>query len=376
MKYILYYCFFWFLPFLVGGCGEDDSSENNGDDISTNYFSGVWITSSASEVLESRDNIKKAVSKCKEYGINHLFVVVWNNGKTLYPSKVMEDSFGLLINEKYEGRDPLQELIEEAHCYNLKVHAWFEYGFAASYGQNGGKILAERPQWAARDKQGNLVIKNGFVWMNALHPEVQDFMLSLVREVMLNYDVDGIQGDDRLPAMPSHGGYDDYTMELYRNEHNGSEPPLNETESEWVRWRCDKLSRFMGRLYKEVKDFNSKLIVSSAPSIYPWGKQEYLQDWPTWLEKGYVDLVIPQHYRYDIDAYQSLLNQQLSFVKPKDRKKFMPGILIQNGTFNPTEDLLKKMIECNRRNNLNNECFWFYEGLNKFPSFFMGYRNN
>ena len=24
--------------------------------------------------------------------------------------------------------------------------------------------------------------------------------------------IDGIQGDDRLPAMPSEGGYDDYTL--------------------------------------------------------------------------------------------------------------------------------------------------------------------
>lgn len=28
------------------------------------------------------------------------------------------------------------------------------------------------------------------------------------------------------------------------------------------------------------------------------------------------------------------------------------------------------MIEVNRRNQVTNECFWFYEGLDKFPSFF------
>lgn len=52
----------------------------------------------------------------------------------------------------------------------------------------------------------------------------------------------------------------------------------------------------------------------------------------------------------------------------------MPAILLQNGDYNPTEDYLKKMIEVNRRNQVTNECFWFYEGLDKFPSFFQTYR--
>ena len=50
--------------------------------------------------------------------------------------------------------------------------------------------------------------------MNAIHPEVQQFLLDMVQEVIRSYDVDGIQGDDRLPAMPSEGGYSRYTIEL------------------------------------------------------------------------------------------------------------------------------------------------------------------
>lgn len=277
--------------------------------------------------------------------------------------------------EKYQGRDPLREIIDEAHAHNIKVHAWFEYGFAASYGQNGGMILQAKPDWAARDKTGALLMKNGFVWMNSLHPEVQGFLLSLVKEVVQSYDVDGIQGDDRLPAMPSEGGYDDYTRNLYKSEHHEAEPPMDEKNGEWVSWRCEKLTTFMAKLYQEVKLQKSSLIVSSAPSVFPWCKNEYLQDWPSWLDKGYVDLVIPQHYRYDIDSYQSTLAQQLSYVEAKDRKKFMPGVLIQNGDYNPTEDYLRKMVECNRRNQVSNECFWFYEGLGKLSSFFVNYRN-
>jgi len=116
------------------------------------------------------------------------------------------------------------------------------------------------------------------------------------------------------------------------------------------------------------------VVVSSAPSIYPWGRDEYLQDWPSWLSKGYVDMVIPQHYRYDINAYQSTLIQQLGYLQPKDRGKFYPGVLIQNGTYNPSDVFLRQMIEENRRQGITGECFWFYEGLSKFPSFFEQYK--
>ena len=93
---------------------------------------GVWVTNVASPALSSAANIKETVRVCKESGITDIFTVVWNKGRTLYPSTVMNTEFGKPIMEGYEGRDPLQEMITEAHKEGIKVHAWFEYGFAAS----------------------------------------------------------------------------------------------------------------------------------------------------------------------------------------------------------------------------------------------------
>ena len=39
-------------------------------------------------------------------------------------------------------------------------------------------------------------MKNGFDWLNAFDPEVQNFMISLFKEVVTNYEIDGVQGDD------------------------------------------------------------------------------------------------------------------------------------------------------------------------------------
>lgn len=358
----------------VSCSGKDKDSAEPVTPVKKERFSGVWITNVASTALDSRENIQQAVSVCEKYGISNIFVVVWNRGRTLYPSQIMQDQFGVKISDKFKGRDPLLEMIEEAHKKNIKVHAWFEYGFAASNNENGGLILQAKPEWAAKDASGNLLRKNGFEWMNAFKPEVQEFMTSLVLEVVKNYDVDGIQGDDRLPALPSTGGYDTFTVELYKSQHNGAIPPSNYKETEWVNWRTNLLTDFLGRLYKSVKEIKPGVIVSSAPSIHPWGKDEYLQDWPTWLNKGYIDLVFPQHYRYDINSYQAVLKQQLEYLQPKDRGKFFPGILIQNSDYNPSPEFLNQMIDENRRKGITGESFWFFEGIKKFPQFFEAYK--
>jgi uncharacterized lipoprotein YddW (UPF0748 family) len=125
-------------------------------------------------------------------------------------------------------------------------------------------------------------------------------MISLFKEVISNYAVDGVQGDDRLPALPSSAGYEPYTVSLYQQEHQGSPPPQDHLDSAWIAWRVEKLNQFMRRLYLEVKQLRSTIFLSVAPSPYPWSVTEYLQDWPTWVKYNWVDAVIPQCYRYSL----------------------------------------------------------------------------
>jgi uncharacterized lipoprotein YddW (UPF0748 family) len=373
------------IPMLLIGCGgSGSSSDDNGGNTGGNtgggtttssYFSGTWVTNVASTALNSKANIQTCVANCKKYGINNIFMVVWNKARTMYPSKVMEDTFGTEYKQdaNFSGRDPLAEMITEAHNNNIKVYAWFEYGFAASYSSDGGDIIKLKPGWAGKDASGNLLMKNGFSWMNSFLPEVQNFMISLFKEVITNYNVDGVMGDDRLPACPVEGGYDDYTLKLYQQEKNITTTPAS-NDATWIDWRTNKLTEFMSTLYKACKAVKSSVEVVSAPSPYPWGKTNYLQDWPTWLTKGYIDRVIPQVYRSDISTYKTTLAQQLTYVSAANKSKFSPGILIQNGNVNPSEDLLKQMIAADRGSSLTGECFWFYEGLSHFDSYFSTYK--
>ncbi len=331
---------------------------------------GVWLTNVASEALYSRENIIEAVEKCNELGINTIFMVTWNKATTMYRSDIMKDFTGVeidpILDPDNSGRDPLQEMIEEAHKRGIKVFAWFEFGFSSSYNLNGGKIAELKPEWVSLTHEGKLCNKNNFDWLNALNPEVQEFMTSLVLEVVEKYDVDGIQGDDRLPAMPSSGGYNPETIEWYKSEHFGAEPSENYKDFEWVNWRSEKLNMYLKELYFRVKEIDSTCNVSMAPSVYPWSKEEYLQDWPSWVNFGYVDMICPQVYRKDSASYKRTLEATKDYIIPEKRHLFYPGILIRVNGEQPSNDLFNYMIQCNREVGAEGEVFFFYEGLGEY----------
>lgn len=331
---------------------------------------GTWITNVASKALLSKKNIIETVQQCKQKGFNNIYVVVWNYGVTTYPSQVVEKYIGIKQSYVYKGFDPIACIVEEGHKQGLKVHAWFEYGFSYTYKNENSIWLKKYPHWVGRNSKGDLLQKNGFYWWSAMHPEVQQFMRELVTEVVRKYDIDGVQGDDRLPAMPAEGGYDSVTQAMYQAA-TGTVPPADAKEKKWLQWKADQLSMFGKNLYAAVKAEKPNCIVSWAPSIYPWSVEQYLQDWPTWLRGGYADYIMPQVYRYDIKAYKNTLEELAKQLTPEEKKKVYPGILTSLGNgYLVKETMLREMIALNRAMGFAGECFFYYETLPQFSKIY------
>lgn len=326
-------------------------------------FRAVWITNVDSYVLFSDKNITDAVNYLAERGFNVIFPVVWNKGYTLYPSEVMQERFNVPIWQTFAGRDPLKKLIIEAHRVGIEVIPWFEFGFSSSYSLNGGHIISKYPSWAGRKNDGSLLVKNGFDWMAGTNPEVQDFMISIITEVLDNYDVDGVQGDDRLPAMPVEGGYDSTTVAIYKAENGGANPPTNFWDTSWKRWRANKLNSFFRRMKDSVKVRGEHLIISAAPSNYPWGYDEYLQDSKTWVDSGIVENFIPQLYRYDYTSYANELINASNLVPASKKHIFFPGMLTKAGSYVISPSFFIQSMNLNRTRGMKGECFFFYESF-------------
>lgn len=333
---------------------------------------GVWLASVGDDALFSNNSIRQTVQQCKRVGLNAIFVVTWNRGMTLYPSEIMRRETGVEIDPRMRGRDALRELIEAAHAEGIEVHAWFEFGFSCSYQQpDGGPLLQRHPGWAALDRDGKFVQRNGFQWMNTFDPAVQQFVLDLVKEVVLRYEVDGVQGDDRLPALPSTGGYDSYTVALYQAEHGGASPPRDPRDAEWVQWRADKLSLFVKRMYSDMKAIDPGLCVSWAPSVWPWSRDNYLQDWPRWAREGWGDLFCPQVYRRELSTYRATLAEVKRQLPVALLPKVAPGQLIALAEgYDLPSDRVRKMVEVNRELGFAGEVFFYYQGLQQHADVF------
>ncbi len=336
-------------------------------------FRAVKLTNVDSNILFTDQGTASAMDYLATVNANIVLTVVLNGGYTLFYSNTMDSLFNSPIDPELNNRDALERVVIEAHRNGIEVYPWFEYGFAAWYSGGtppyGGHILQTRPDWASRLSNGQIAVKNGFDWMSAIHPEVQDFINKLIIEVMTNYDIDGIEFSDRIPAMPIEGGYEPYTVSLYQSEHGGQNPPTNYNDANWKRWRADKMNDWYMGVRTLMKNYDENLFVSSSPSIYPWSYDNYLQDVQNWLDSGVCDQFIPQLYRYSFSEYLYELNQAVNQAGPANINKLFSGLLMNIGV-PPNEYVmspayLMSALQANRDRGVMGEAYFYYEGFRK-----------
>ncbi|MCA8967574.1 MAG: family 10 glycosylhydrolase, partial [Planctomycetes bacterium] len=321
---------------------------------------GVWIPNSHSTFFDSRETVRDQMKLLAEAGVNVVFPVAWSKGYTLFDSEVAAAVAGARTDPRYGDRDPLAEVLFEAHRHGIEVIPWFEYGFAAGHEKFPGKVLETHPEWAAIGVDGEPVVKNGFPWMNSLAQEPQAFLTALLVECATRYDVDGVQGDDRLPALPAEAGYDAATVARYRAEF-GSEPPRDIHDPAWTQWRADQLTAYLAELRGAVKSISPQLVLSMAPGAPSWALRDYLQDQRTWVERGLVDALHPQLYARSQAAYDKMVEETLAIEWLGRRRELVsPGVLSSFRDYLIDAELAIGSITTNRQRGFAGEV-WFYE---------------
>ncbi len=320
---------------------------------------GVWIDRAP---LQSRESIAATLDALAAANFNAVFVNVWSRGYPLWNSPVFERHTGLLTDPAFAGRDVLAEVIEEAKPRGLAVIPWVEYGFVIGYSAARSPLVDAHPDWLARRKDGTSDFSwagtTRSFWIAHAHPEGQQFLLDLMRELAANYDVPAIQFDRaRYPEL--NCGYDDATKALYAAEHDGAAPPANERDPAWMRWRSAKLNAFVSNLHQTIKSANWRLLVTNAPIVFNFSYVNFLQEYPVWMADKSLDFVSPQIYRSDYDGFTRELDRQLSFLKPDARSRLLPGIDVTNSG----PDLLIRSIEAVRERKLPGFVVWYYGGL-------------
>lgn len=321
---------------------------------------GVWLTTHDTEVWMDRPQLENAMLQLAQVNFNTIYPVMWNSGYTNFPSSTAQKyGFQPFIPQGKQGYDILAEITTQAHRQGLLVLPWFEFGFMAP---PTSELVTQHPEWLTSQRDGTLESKSAageVVWLNPFLPAVQQLIRDLVMEVVDRYDIDGIQFDDHL-SLPREFGYDSYTLTLYQKETKKT-APADFKDPDWVKWRADKISTFVAQLNQAIKARKPHLIFSASPNSYDQAYRLSLQDWLGWVRQGWVDEIVVQNYRPDLDGFSKHL------VEPalqEARQKIPTAVGILTGVRHRTTsmDMIQNKIEAARRNGLG-VSFFFYESL-------------
>ena len=343
-------------------------------------FNGVWIS-----YLEFNDRLKDPVSgepgfteerfhavidemfdQVVELGMNAVVVHVRPFGDAFYPSSQFPWSKYISGTQgKDPGFDPLEYMIEAAHDRDLEFHAWIN-----PYRVTSGTIdvnslskdnRARKWMTSKLEEQKRRVLSfGGSLYYNPSEDWVRHLIRSGVKEIVENYDVDGIHFDDYFyPTLGANytKNFDAPEYKLYTAwaKENGVKPMSIQE------WRRDNVNRLIKAVYKTVKTANEEMVFGISPGgflDYLVMDDRYYCDIETWLTKpGYVDYIAPQLYWSNSHSkfpYDKTLDRWLKIRTNKDVKVYVGIAVYKAGSSEDTEwkndaKILSKQIKYARK---------------------------
>lgn len=297
-----------------------DISESEGEIIIENKFiedgemRGVWVSTVSNldwpeagkyDYKFQKELLKEKFDFIEETNMNTVFFQVRPMGDALYKSsyapwsKYLTGSLG-----KDPGYDPLEIAIDEAHKRGLELQAWFNPFRIDSNSKtfNINSYISELPDSAPLKNHPEWIVKYGnYHYLNAGIPEVREYVINTIVEVVKNYNIDGVILDDYFYPYPS-GGLEFPDDDTY-NKYGGSFDSKDD-------WRRDNINSFIKELYSNIKDSNLEVKFGVSPfGIWRNGEafggsntkglssyDDVYVDSRKWIQEGWIDYIIPQIY--------------------------------------------------------------------------------
>ena len=325
-----------------------------------NETKGVWIRpteKNADQIIATLDNLKAN-------GFNSVFLETYFHGKTIFPSQTM-NKYGFTVqNEIFEGFDPLDVWIKEAHKRDIKVHIWFQSFYVGNQSPdyNPSSILAVRPDWGNKTKKNANSPKatmsasehNGY-FLDPANPEVHEYLLDLLSEIIDRYKPDGINLDYiRYPNATAGNdmnawGFTEYARNDFKNQYGKDPIELTTSDVQWYDWnqyRRNNVTNFVkqvGELGKEKNVYISAVVFPDRASALA-SKQ---QDWRTWSVNNYINGFTPLFLTYDSKMLASMMNDVMNVKSPQTDLYAGLFVTFMGGA---PEDLIRQIYETRKMN--------------------------
>ena len=194
--------------------------------------------------------------------------------------------------------DPLVFMIAETHKRNMEFHAWFNPYRALM----DSKVNPNPPKHVTRTHPDWIIKYGGKSYLDPGIPEVRDYVIDVISDVVIRYDIDAVHLDDYFyPYRVANVEFGD--AKTYAKYGGG----MNKDD-----WRRNNISLFISLLNTNIKHLKSHVKLGVSPfgiwrnsdkdpngSATKGGQTNYddlYADVIMWMQKGWVDYLLPQLY--------------------------------------------------------------------------------
>ena len=340
-------------PSLVAG--EDEK-------VSPLYDRYLWVIR---DVLKSKKSIDDMVNFAIEKNINHLFVQVRGRGDSFYESQFTSRS-QILSESEF---DPLAYLLDTANGKGINIHAWVNVYFlwsSKSLPKDERHILHMQQQWLDTTeewpvdvgKQLEMVAVNNYsegLFLSPNHPDVNEYLIKVFRELITNYDIDGLHLD-YIRYQDAEYGRNPYAIARFKSESGNdpgpwflemerstiASPRLIANMKRWNNFKRKAVTSLVKDTRALVDEVRPDCIISAAvkPNLYV-ARERYFQEWNVWLAAGYLDWVVPMNYSSKKREFARNIDVINDNFPKKYREKIIMGIALYNQTPSEASEKIK-----------------------------------
>ena len=267
--------------------------------------------------VAQKEEWNKLIEKLRRIGINTVFVQIRPAADAFYDSAFVPWSrflTGTQGTAPIPEYDPLEYMIETAHRNGMEFHAWLN-PYRATFGLDTLALSS----WHVFNKHRDWLVQYGNkFYINPGVPDARQHIVSVVKEITENYDIDGIHMDDYFYPYPIK---DTPFPDSLEYEQYGE--PYGSVGD----WRRNNIDQLIEALALEIKAKKPYLVFGVSPfgvwrnqASDPLGSKtragaesydDLYADILTWLKKDWIDYVAPQLYfniGLEVADYEVLLD--------------------------------------------------------------------
>lgn len=234
----------------------------------------------------SKKNINFILKNMKDNNFNMAILHVRPFSDAIYTSEIFPTSKTILNDQGIApDYDILSYFIEQAHQQDIEVHAWIN-PYRVSNETDINDITEDNPAYKYINTNHLKVIENKGIFYNPASDEVKTLIIKGVKELVENYDIDGVHFDDYF--------YPDKTIDLDNYQiylAAGGKLSLDE-------YRLENVSCLIKDIYSIIKSINKEVEFGISPegNIDNNYSINYLDTKKILSTEGYIDYIMPQIY--------------------------------------------------------------------------------